>query len=340
MRLTQKQLAQAVENNILSATQAEELQAFLQHQHPQTPRFTFTHVLYYMGGLVAIGAMALLMHLSWDVLGGAGIVGIAAVYAAIGLWMTRYFNQRNWHVPAGICAAFVICVVPVAVFGLQQWLGVWPDGASFDVSNPMDLYYWHFLSIQLITLAVGLLLVWRLRYPFLMMPIAVVLSWTLNSVLVFFWAEIDESLMSVYSGLLLTLLAFIIDIRLRQKADYAFWLYIVGAVTFWFGLSFAFINMDRLGYVYAGINVLMILTGVALIRRVFVVLGALGCFAYLLTLSVNTFQDSLLFVVILHLVGLGFIFFGILWQKHEVAVATRLQRVLPESIRSLLQIRE
>ena len=44
-----------------------------------------------------------------------------------------------------------------------------------------------------------------------------------------------RKLVSLYSGLLMIGLAFWVDIRSRHKADYAFWLYIFGVITFWGG---------------------------------------------------------------------------------------------------------
>jgi hypothetical protein len=44
----------------------------------------FTTILYYPGGLVAIGATTLFMNLGWEEFGGWGILCIALVYAGIG----------------------------------------------------------------------------------------------------------------------------------------------------------------------------------------------------------------------------------------------------------------
>jgi hypothetical protein len=44
------------------------------------PRFSFTHVLYYLGGMLAIGAMSLFMTLGWASFGGWGVFFIALLY--------------------------------------------------------------------------------------------------------------------------------------------------------------------------------------------------------------------------------------------------------------------
>ncbi len=42
-----------------------------------------------------------------------------------------------------------------------------------------------------------------------------------------------RKLVQMYFSLLITGLAFWIDIRVRQSADYAFWVYLFDVITFW-----------------------------------------------------------------------------------------------------------
>lgn len=55
MRLIRKQLDDAAKQQIISSEQADALFDFWPLQSSNTPRFTFTHVLYYMGGLLTAG---------------------------------------------------------------------------------------------------------------------------------------------------------------------------------------------------------------------------------------------------------------------------------------------
>ncbi len=88
MSITKNQLAAAVDEKIITPQQATALQAFWQTQSRDAPKFTLTHVLYYLGGIIAIGAMTLFMNLGWKSFGGAGIFTIACIYAALGLKIT------------------------------------------------------------------------------------------------------------------------------------------------------------------------------------------------------------------------------------------------------------
>ncbi|KES19898.1 putative membrane protein (DUF2157) [Gilliamella apicola SCGC AB-598-B02] len=67
MKITYKQLTSAVEQKLLTHQQAEQLWLFFQEQNKHLPSFQFTHILYYLGGLIAIGAMSLFMTLGWSI---------------------------------------------------------------------------------------------------------------------------------------------------------------------------------------------------------------------------------------------------------------------------------
>lgn len=342
MKVSKKQLMLAVSEKIISEAQAQQLLELLQRETGSGPKFDFTHVLYYLGGLIAIGAMTLFMNLGWQSFGGWGIFFITLLYAGVGLKLTDMFQSRGYVIPAGICATFVVALTPLAIYGLQQGMGVWPDSSEY--RDYHRYIQWHWLYMELGTLAVGTIVAWRYKYPFLLMPIAVTL-WYL-SMDIAAWLAFDRldfelrGLVSLYFGLLMTLLAFWVDIRARHlKADYAFWLYLFGVIAFWCGLSMQESDSEISKFVYFLINLLMIGIGVLLMRRVFVVFGALGVTGYLGYLSYEVFEDSLLFPFALTLIGLFVIYLGIVWQKHEQHLSRRLQNYLPEAMRELIQSR-
>lgn len=84
------------------------------------------------------------------------------------------------------------------------------------------------------------------------------------------------------------------------------------------------------------INVIMIGIGVVLLRRVFVIFGALGVMFYLGYLSHEVFKDSLLFPLILSVMGLFIIYLGVLWQKHEHRISLQLRSCLPLALQQLI----
>ncbi|MDH0730319.1 DUF2157 domain-containing protein [Pseudomonas sichuanensis] len=71
-------------------------------------------------------------------------------------------------------------------------------------------------------------------------------------------------------------------------------------------------------------------------RPVFMVFGAMGVAAYLGYLSYEVFADSLLFPLVVTLIGLGVIGLGLLYQKRREALSTQLRARLPERLLRLL----
>jgi hypothetical protein len=339
MNVSKKQLDEAVLHNIITQIEADRLYDFLHVQSEDQPNFSFTHVLYYMGGLIAIGAMKLFMNLAWESFGGLGIVIISMVYMLIGMLLTNHFALENLVIPAGICATFVVCITPLLIYGIQQWLGFWPSDNNYQEFHTTIKTHW--LYMELGTLVVGILVAVKYKYPFLIMPIAFTL-WYLSMDLTVILSGGDEdtalrSLVSLYSGLVMIGVAFWVDVKAHPKADYAFWLYLFGVIAFWGG--FASIKsegeLDKLLFFF--VNLILIFIGVILVRKVFTIFGAFGSCNYIGYLAMNIFQDSWLFPVSLTVLGLGVIYLGIMWHKHEIMITKKVRSFLPQSIRDLLQ---
>lgn len=341
-------LENAVRDGILSAAQADRLAAYLASDAPArargAARFTFVHVLYYLGGLVAIGAMSLFMTLGWNSLGGWGGFVTAIFYGVLALALTHWFESHQLEIPAGIMATLAVVTVPLAIFAAQMALGYWGADKPF---RDFHLYIdWRWIMMEFGTLAIGVILLWIYRFPFLVMPIAVTLWYMSMDLVPFLFRETGSSydwdagkFVSLWFGLAMTLLAFWVDLRSRFSRDYAFWLYLFGVLTFWGGLSSMDSGSEWGKLAYCGINVAMIVVGTALGRRVFAIFGGLGIAGYLGDLSWTVFRESLLFPFVLSLIGLGIIALGVLWQRREAKWAAGLRQLLPLPVRELIEAR-
>ena len=346
MELSRGDLDIAVQRGVLREDQAEALWRFLAEHKRDTPRFTATHILYYLGGLIAIGAMTLFMTLAWERFGGWGLFFIALLYAGIGLAMTEHFLfRKRLAIPAGIMAAFVIALVPLAVYGLQRAMGWWPDEMPYREYH--RLIEWHWIYLELVTLASAATLLWRYRLPFIVMPLAVTL-WYMSMDVSRFLVGIDPSLpaawdfyrqFSLVFGLGMTGLAFWVDLRSRGEKDYAFWLYLFGVATFWGALSSFHSESELSKFVYFLINLAMIALAALLTRRVFAVFGGLGVAGYLAHLADKVFQDSLLFPFALSAIGIGIIWLGVWYSRHEAELTAWLRSRLPDALREMLERR-
>ncbi len=349
MHITRANLDDAVKQGLLSAEQGQALWAFWQQQQQATPSFKPAHILYYLGGLIAIGAMSLFMTLGWEQFGGTGLMLIALAYGAVLVGLTEVLlRKRQLAIPAGITATLAVVLVPLAVYGAQNALGLWPDdgpqdGSYRDYHRFID---WRWLLMELATLAAGAVALWRYRLPFLVMPIAVTL-WYLSMDFTPFVLGTDHvevfsdarKWVSVGFGLLMLGLAFWVDVRSKSSRDFAFWLYLFGVLAFWGGLSSLHSDSAWSKLVYLCINLALIAKGAMLSRRVLAVFGALGVAGYLGYLSHDVFKDSLLFPVALSAIGLGVVAAGIGWQRHEDALGNVLRRWMPTPLRELVERR-
>jgi hypothetical protein len=349
MHLTRTDLDDAAAQGLISADQGAGLWAFLAARERDTPRFKPAHILYYLGGLTAMGAMSLFMTLGWDRFGGTGLLSIATVYGLACLALTEFLlTRKHLALPAGITAALAVVMVPLAVYGLQHVLGFWPEASSHngsyrDYHTHID---WRWLLMELATLAAGAVALWRYRLPFLMLPVAVTL-WYMSMDLVPFllggtatsFFSDEGKRISTAFGLAMLAVAFWVDVRNRRPQDFAFWLYIFGVLTFWGGLTSMNSSSELGKFIYGCINLLMVATGAALSRRVFAVFGGLGVALYLGHLSHTVFKDSLLFPVALAAIGLGVMGAGVWWQRHEAAVGAKLRGWLPRQVRDLVERR-
>jgi hypothetical protein len=330
----------AVEAKIISEAQSQQLLDFLKKQPEQGPAFNLTNVLYYFGGLIAIGAMTVFMGLSWELYGKSAVFILSLSYSILGLALAHAFRNKGHDVPAGICATFTVCLTPLTIYALENMLGIWPDDSKYYEYH----YYikWNWIYMEFGTLIVGIILAWLYRYPFMIMPIAVTLwymSMDLTSMIRGYYDYDLAFMVSMYFGLITVLIAFWVDVRSTYSKDYAFWLYIFGVMAFWGGLSCQHSDSELSKFFYMCINLVMIGVGVLLNRKVFVVFGALGCCGYLGHLAYQVFEFSYLFPITLTLIGIGIIYLGVLWQKNEANLTHKMRSLLPKPLQDLLEAR-
>jgi hypothetical protein len=200
------------------------------------------------------------------------------------------------------------------------------------------------LLMEVATIAAGAVALRLRRFPFLTAPIAFSLwymSMDLTPILFgktdFAWE--DRQWVSVWFGLAMLLAAYLVDLRNRAQADFAFWGYLFGLLAFWGGLSSMEGGSEWSKLMYGLINVGLIVLSVILRQRVFAVFGALGVLGYLGYLSYRVFQDSIAFPFMLTALGIFVIYIGVIYQRNGRAIEAFAQAHLPEALRNLVPAR-
>ncbi|MBV8658950.1 MAG: DUF2157 domain-containing protein [Burkholderiales bacterium] len=356
MKLQRADLERAEQAGVLNAGQGEALWGFLAHagHADDVAQFRFAHVLYYLGGMIAIAAMSLFMSVSYSQWGAWSLTVFGAGYAFIAWRLGAWFlDRKHLPIPAGILFTLAIVLVPVAVYGIEAGLGHWPSGGR--VSDYHVYIDWRWVFLDLSTLLAAAIFLWRYRLPFMTMPVAVTLwyiSMDLAAWIIFGIAQVGAEAdwerdwllrkwVSVGFGTLMLVLALVIDLRSRRaRGDYAFWLYLFGLLAFWGGLSSMDSDSEVGKFIYCLINVSLILTGAILARRAFPVFGGMGLTFYLGHLAYTVFPDSLTFSFALSVLGLLVVFAGVWWGRHGDALGDRMRLALSPQLAELIQLRK
>lgn len=334
-----RDLARAVDAGVLNPGQDKALLEFLKRQPAQRPSFQLAHVAFYFGALLIMGAMGWLLSEAWMRIGDSALLLIALAYMALLTGGGLALQRRGQRIPAGLLAAVAVSIVPLAVFALERLTGFWPLD---DTQTHYHSYYTYvqggWLLMEAATVIAGLLMLRLIPFPFIVMPIAVAL-WFMSMDLTewiygepFNWAQRQK--VSLWFGLGLLLVFLGIDGRTRE--DYAFWGYLAGLLAFWGGLTSMDSDSEVGKALYCLINLGLMAVAVLLRRPLFMVFGAIGVSAYLGYLSYDVFADSLLFPVVLSMIGLGVIGLGLLYQKHRERLSTNLRALLPNGLLDLL----
>lgn len=338
-RFDAKDLAKAEHAGILQPGQAQALLSFLQQQPQSRGSFQLAHVAFYFGALLIMAAMGWLLTEAWMRVGDWALLMIAVLYITLLTLFAVGLQRRDQPIAGGVLGAVAVSIVPLAVFAIERLLGWWPlDDAQTDYHQYYTYVQGGWLLMEAATVVAGLLMLRLIPFPFIVMPIALALwfmsmdlsEWFYGSP--FSWEQ--RRIVSLWFGLALLLVFLVIDGRTRR--DYAFWGYLAGLAAFWGGLTLMDSGSELGKALYCLINLGLMAVAVLLRRPVFMVFGSMGVAAYLGYLSYEVFAESLLFPLVLTLIGLGVIGLGVLYQQHRQALSKRLRAQLPSSLLQLL----
>ncbi len=346
--IDERDLDAAVSAGIIERIQAEKLWAFATSRiDPEKPaKFDFSHILWYAGALIIIGAMGLFTTLAFEQMGGKALTFTAIIYAAIAMTIAhKLWNRQGLRVPAGLLVAVAVSMTPLAIFGIQASYDLWPDGFGTPDSYG-DFYVWikgSWLFMEIGTIIVGALALRFYPFPFIAAIMALSL-WFMSMDLTPWifrdngWGWQMRQTVSMWFGLILMAVAIGLDLRKWAAGDFPFWLHLCGAVAFWGGLSLHDSDSEIAKAFYCLINIGLVFLAVFLMRRIYAVFGAFGIAFYLGHLADKVFKDSLLFPIALSAIGLAIIGIGIWYFRERTVIRTWLSANLPPALAKLRPI--
>ena len=323
IKIGEEQLQKAVVDAGLSPELAQRLWAELSSSPESEARFEAAHVGYYFGALLVIGAMGWFMTSGWDRFEGWQLFAIAGGYAVIFVIVGRRLWARPmFRIAAGLLLTMAVCMVPLAVYGLERQFHLWPaaDPGSYTRFHPYINASWVLMEVA--TVAASVVALRFFPFPFLTAPAAYALWYmSMDATALMFgktWGWEQECRISVAFGLVMLIAAFLVD--RRTKLDFAFWGYLFGLLTFSGGLSLLGSGSQLAKLGYCVIHLGMIVIALLLERRVFLIFGGLGVFTYLCSEAYGYFRNSTAFPFVLSILGIGLIVAAMQFKKHESAL--------------------
>jgi len=337
MKISREQFLKAAEKEGLPKAQTEVLWTALEQGKSHDP-FSFSMWMFYFGALVILAGMGWFLSFNWGLFGGGSLFIIATAYAALFAFIGNIlWRKPELRIPAGLLITLAVCMVPLAIYGLEDYFQVWP--------NPIS--YAREISIEIGTIVAGLVALWFYPFPFLMAPIYFS-AWLLaiDAIPSMIGSEDSWKLrerISLVLGLMIIGIAFATDKGKESKSnekDYAFWGYLFGTLAFWMGASSVFWRGgEEIRFIYLLINLVLMVVSILLRRKVMMIFGALGTFIYLVHLADDIFRDSPLFPVAVSAIGLLIMYLGVMYQKNAVWIEQKMTDSLPSWIKNLLKNR-
>lgn len=319
---------------------AEALWIALENKN-EGPSRVLSKVIYYLGALIVIGAMTWFMGLSWELFGGGGIFLISSAYAFVSVFVgSLLWNKKDLRIPAGLLVTIAVCMVPLAIYGLESYFEIWPKENPGHYQNFFSRIKDSWIFMEIGTVLAGLIALRFFPFPFLTVPIFFsVWFFTMDVIPLLVgenptWQQMNW--ITLFFGLGLLAIGYLIDLY-KKKEDYAFWCYLFGVLSFWGSLgALVWEKSEAIMLLYCLINVSMLLVSILLQRKIFMIFGSIGIFCYLSHLAYEVFEDSIWFPFVLSFLGFGLIYAGFLYQKNAAWIENSILGKIPKSLQKYL----
>lgn len=293
-------------------------------------------VAYYAGGCLILAAMAWFLGSQWDHFAPRDIFLTTGCYAALlGYlgWLLRF--RKGYPKAGGILITCAVWMVPIIVYALEDWAGIWPGG-----SRPSRTFWgrWEndaWIITEIATITAGILALRFVRFPFLVCPVAVsawLLSIDMSELLRGDACSFHErAWITVAVGALMLVASFLADRRFEM--DLSFWGYFFGLGSFWGGLTCQDSGSEWGKLAYASLNLVLVLLSVYLNRRVFLAFGSVGLLIYFYHLADGLFENSPFFPFAVAFLGLAIIVGAVCLQRFATRISGVLDRYRPARMR-------
>lgn len=324
LNITKADLDWASSQGVITSKQSDDVWNALQSRvSANKPQFDFANLAWYFGALLVLVAMGWFMVELVDKFGAGGLLATSIAYTAgfVGFGSKLWFRD-GLKVPGGLLFTLAVGMTPLTVASAMQLSGVhWETQSAL-------------LTLELATVAAGLLALRFVKFPFLTAPIYGSLWFMSLTLLDMFGMHGWNNQLWVSAGFGAAILAVAFATDRKTEQDYSFWGYLFGMVSLWFSLTLMDSGSEMSKLLYCGLNLGFLVVSVILNRRVFAVFGTIGVLVYLGHLSYTLFAGSLLFPLALSFLGIGVIVGGIQYHRNRNRIDAYLRGFIPESLKN------
>lgn len=355
MYISRNKLEEACLKGIISEEQAENLLKFFTENNLNTEerqKFNIETVLYYGGSIIALGAMAYYMH---DLVTSSTygfILLLSIIYSLVFYFAANYMWKKENKTPAGLLYILFMFSVSYIVLVITKMTGVYPkfseahNYTDFFAASKPALY-----TIFSLTLIASIVLIKKRPLSILTLPVIA----SLYSICYLFIPDIFDKLIvkhhhgELYYGILFSciLIASAFKNDKLYSIDYSKWMYITGSLMLYFcitDLSYMFLNIDGHDYINRIIllifNVIFILLSILLRRKIFLLLGGIGFFGYMVSLEISLLTsvkaDSLIQISFIIISGLLAVFAGNFYNRNIEKIEAAAEKLIPAKFRKNL----
>ena len=309
----------------------------------ESPRgFTWITIAYYLGALTVMFAFGWFLIDRWRVLGPVGILVVTTIYTALFVVTGEYLRREGYRVAGALVTGLAVGMVPLVVWSIQKSLGLWPDGSGrpsdpFDMVRPgggVARLTLNMVVIDIATIIASVLAFRRLRFGFLLAPGAIAAAFLPRLLIE---TALDETLgrnaeawLFAATGVGLLTLALAIDRHDRDRADFAYWPYLVGVIVSLMSIAQLWERYASIRHLLPIVGLLIIVASLTLRRLIFLAFGGILIYAYLTWLAFDLFRSSTLFPIILATLGLSIILAAVWVQRSYPRVVSRVNAGLSD----------
>lgn len=306
-----------VERGIITAAQRDALRA-LAPDEPSAREarhgLNAVTVAYWAGAIAVLTAFGWFLTSRWQVLGPAGVLVVALVYATLFAGVARWLGREGFRAASAIATLLVVGMTPIVTWSLLSLSGMWdlyPAGRRPLYFEPFDPVWsqLRWLPIDFATILAALVALRRVRFGVLALPIAAALSAAAAHIIALI---IEPEFANALGGRLPFLLssclfaiAYVLDVRTTDGEDYAVWFYLCAIIALIMALGGFWSESSRVSaHCTLLAAAILAFAAVKLRRRVLLLAAFIGFVAYLGYLAFDVFENAVAFPVALATIGI------------------------------------